>query len=117
MARERSSFKMGTVEMLSLYILSKGDFYGYQIASLICKLTGGKVTVPESTLYPTLYKLMDRKLISDRPEPFGKNRVRVFYHLEQAGRDRLNDLLEDYRSITEGIEQLLSVAEINEEDV
>ena len=45
MARERNSFKMGTVEMMTLFILSKGDFYGYQIASLISKLTGGKVTV------------------------------------------------------------------------
>lgn len=117
MPRERNSFKMGTVEMMTLFLLDKKDLYGYQIATLIGILTGGKVIVPESTLYPTLYKLMDRKLISDRPEPFGKNRVRVFYHLEQAGRERLNDLLEDYRSITEGIEQLLSVEEINEEDV
>ena len=86
MARERSSFKMGTVEMMALFILSKGDFYGYQIASLIGKLTDGKVTVPESTLYPTLYKLLDRKLISDKTVPLGRNRVRVFYHLEEEGR-------------------------------
>ena len=91
MARERSSFKMGTVEMMALFILSKGDFYGYQIASLIGKLTDGKVTVPESTLYPTLYKLLDRKLISDKTVPLGRNRVRVFYHLEEEGWQRLNE--------------------------
>lgn len=50
MARERNSFKMGTVEMMTLFILSKGDFYGYQISSLIGKLTDNRVTVPESTL-------------------------------------------------------------------
>ena len=112
-----SSFKMGTVEMMALFILSKGDFYGYQIASLIGKLTDGKVTVPESTLYPTLYKLLDRKLISDKTVPLGKNRVRVFYHLEEEGWQRLNDLLEDYRNITEGISQLLAVEEIDEEEL
>ena len=117
MARERSSFKMGTVEMMALFILSKGDFYGYQIASLIGKLTDGKVTVPESTLYPTLYKLLDRKLISDKTVPLGRNRVRVFYHLEEEGWRRLNDLLEDYRNITEGISQLLAVEEIDEEEL
>lgn len=117
MARERSSFKMGTVEMIALFILSKGDFYGYQIASLIGKLTDGKVTVPESTLYPTLYKLLDRKLISDKTVPLGRNRVRVFYHLEEEGRQRLNDLLEDYRNITEGIAQLLAVEDIGEEEL
>ena len=29
MARGRSSFKMGTVEMLVLFLLSKKDLYGY----------------------------------------------------------------------------------------
>ncbi len=117
MARERNSFKMGTVEMMTLFILSKGDFYGYQISSLIGKLTDNRVTVPESTLYPTLYKLVDRKLISDKAVPSGKNRVRVYYHLEKEGEERLKELLEDYRKITEGIAQLLTTEEIYEEDV
>ena len=39
MARGRSSFKMGTVEMLVLFLLSKKDLYGYEITTLIRKLS------------------------------------------------------------------------------
>ena len=38
MARGRSSFKMGTVELIILFLLSKEDLYGYQLSTLISKL-------------------------------------------------------------------------------
>ena len=108
MARGRSNFKMGTVEMIVLFLLQKQDLYGYQLTTLIKKQSGGNVIVTESTLYPTLYKLLKNGYISDREMPIGKRRVRVYYHLEDAGRERLADLLEDYNEITIGIERILA---------
>ena len=108
MSRGRSNFKMGTVEMLVLYLLNSQELYGYQITSLLEKLSGGKVVVTESTLYPTLYKLLNKNYISDREVPIGKRRLRVYYHIEDAGRQRLSDLLEDYNEITIGIAQILN---------
>lgn len=117
MARGRSNFKMGTVEMIVLFLLQKHDLYGYQLTTLIKKQSGGNVIVTESTLYPTLYKLLKNGYISDREMPIGKRRVRVYYHLEDAGKDRLADLLEDYHEITVGIEQILtSDLDFTEED-
>lgn len=116
MARGRSNFKMGTVELLVLYLLEKQDLYGYQITSLLEKLSEGKVVVTESTLYPTLYKLLDKKYISDREVSIGKRRVRVYYHLENEGKQRLADLLEDYNEITQGIAKILSSNIALEED-
>lgn len=108
MSKGRSNFKMGTVEMLVLYLLNRQELYGYQITSLLKKLSGGKVIVTESTLYPTLYKLLNKHYISDREVPIGKRRLRVYYHIEDAGRQRLSDLLEDYNEITIGIAQILN---------
>lgn len=108
MSRGRSNFKMGTVEMLVLYLLNRQELYGYQITSLLEKLSDGKVIVTESTLYPTLYKLLNKHYISDREVPIGKRRLRVYYHIEDAGRQRLSDLLEDYNEITIGIAQILN---------
>lgn len=117
MARGRSNFKMETVEMIVLFLLQKHDLYGYQLTTLIKKQSGGNVIVTESTLYPTLYKLLKNGYISDREMPIGKRRVRVYYHLEDAGKDRLADLLEDYHEITVGIEQILtSDLDFTEED-
>ena len=112
MARGRSNFKMGTVEMLILFLLDKRDLYGYEIATLIKDLSDGNLSVSESTLYPTFYKLLDKKYISDKEVTIGKRRVRVYYHLEKAGKQRLSELLEDYRSTTIGIERILSCSNI-----
>ena len=115
MARGRSSFKMGTVEMLVLYLLAKKDLYGYQLTSLINELSEGDVPMLESTLYPTVYKLREKNYISEREVTIGKRRIRVYYHLEEAGRQRLADLLEDYRRITQGIQKILQTEELPEE--
>lgn len=115
MARSRSSFKMGTVEMLILFLLEKQDLYGYEIALLIRELSEGNLVIAESTLYPTFYKLLDKKYISDREVPVGKRRIRVYYHLEEAGRERLADLLEDYKTTALGIEKILACTSINTE--
>lgn len=112
MARGRSNFKMGTVEMLILFLLDKRDLYGYEIATLIKDLSDGNLSVSESTLYPTFYKLLDKKYISDKEVTIGKRRIRVYYHLEEAGKQRLSDLLEDYHSTTSGIEKILSCSSI-----
>ena len=103
MSRGRSNFKMGTVEMIVLFLLNKKDLYGYQLSALIGRLSGGNVEVSESTLYPTLYKLLKKEYIQDIEVPAGKRRVRVYYHLNDSGRRRLADLLEDYNTLTEGI--------------
>ena len=116
MARGRSNFKMGTVEMIVLFLLEKKDLYGYELTSLIKELSQGKLIVTESTLYPTLYKLLNNGYISDTEKTIGKRRIRVYYHLEDAGKDRLNDLLEDYREITEGISGILSCNELSVEE-
>ena len=65
MTKNRSNFKMGTVEMIILFLLNKKDLYGYEITSLVEKLSEGNIGITESTLYPTLYKLLGNKYISE----------------------------------------------------
>ena len=72
--------------------------------------------VSESTLYPTLYKLLKKEYIQDIEVPAGKRRVRVYYHLNDSGRRRLADLLEDYNTLTEGIERIFSCGEIPDDE-
>lgn len=104
--KNRSNFKMGTVEMIILFLLNQQDMYGYQLTALINKLSEGDFPITESTLYPTLYKLLDKGYISDY-EQSSKRKIRVYYRLEDSGKSRLSDLLEDYAKITMGIERIL----------
>lgn len=115
MARGRSNFKMGTVELIVLFLLDKSDLYGYQLTTLIETLSEGKVIVTESSLYPTLYKLKNNGFISDIEKSIGKRRIRVYYHLEDSGKARLADLLEDYNNNRIGTDRILACTELPEE--
>lgn len=108
MALERNSFKMGTVEMLILSLLSKKDLYGYEIASLLKEWSSGSFEVPEGTLYPVLYKLEDRGHIASNEVRIGKRRIRKYYQIKSDGEKRLQALLGEYRSISEGIDAILA---------
>ena len=99
---------MGMVELIVLFLLNKEDFYGYQLTTMIKELSMNKLVITESSLYPTLYKLLDNKMISDYEERVGKRRIRVYYHIEEDGKKRLADLLDDYKTIMEGMELILN---------
>ena len=93
--------------MIILFFLRQTDLYGYELALKIREVSGGDLEVNESTLYPTLYKLIEKQYISDYEKRIGKRRIRVYYHLEEPGQKRLDDLLEDYAKISRGIDRIL----------
>lgn len=105
----RNSFKSGSCEMLVLHILKNhGDCYAYQISQLIKKLSGEFLSFPEGSLYPAFYKLIDKKFISDYKKQSGKRMVKVYYHLEPAGEERLAYLIEEFHATTQSIEDVLN---------
>lgn len=95
MARNDSLRRGNNIEMLILSILSTEDCYGYQLSLLIKDYSQGKISLPEGSLYPALYKLVDNGLISDEKRQVGKRLTRVYYHMEPEGKDYLNQLIED----------------------
>lgn len=104
----RDNFKKGSVEMLLLHLLQIEDLYGYQLSQLIHKHSNGILKIPEGSMYPTLYRLLDKGYITDYKKQVGRRLTRVYYHLEPQGQEYLSELLEDYTKVTEGIQLLLS---------
>lgn len=106
-----SNFKKGSVEMLLLHLLdTEGDCYGYQMTQFISEKSKGVLIIPEGSMYPTLYKLIDNNYISDYKKLVGKRMTRVYYHLEDAGRERLKELVEDYAEVTLAIQDILGLS-------
>lgn len=67
----------------------------------------GAFSVPEGSLYPALYKLIEQGYISDEKRQVGKRLTRVYYHLEDAGRRHLEQLMDDYLIVKRGIERII----------
>lgn len=66
-------------------------------------------------MYPTLYKLIDNNFITDYKKTVGKRMTRVYYHLEESGEQRLEELVEDYLEVTEAIHKIMEFP-MNEEN-
>lgn len=104
----RENFKRGSIEMLILYLLTQEDMYGYQLAQEINSRSDGQFDITEGSMYPTLYRLIEKKAISDYKKLSGKRRTRVYYHIEKEGVELLEKIKEDYHAINAGVEKILS---------
>lgn len=96
MTRTNQFFKL---EMLFLKILEEKDCYGYEITHTLSERTQGKINVKEGTMYPILYKFEEAGYISSEKRLVGKRMTRVYYHLEPSGRDYLNKIYDEYKSM------------------
>lgn len=103
----KSNFRRGSVELLVLHLLNQKDYYGYELTQIMKQQTNGVMDIPVGSLYPALYKLIDNGYISDYKKQVGKRLVRIYYHLEDAGRERLTILLNDYYQTNQAIQNIL----------
>lgn len=111
--------KRSSIELLLLTLLQDEDMYGYQISQELERRSDGAYTLQESSMYPILYRMMDKGYISDKPVKVGKRRTRVYYHLEDAGVERLAQARKEYLSLSLGVLKILGITEFGamEEEV
>lgn len=100
----RSFFKM---EMLLLKIIQDGDCYGYQIVQSLKRLSNGNINIAEGTMYPILYRLLDKGYIKDEKRLVGIRQTRVYYSIQPEGREYLKKLYQDYLNMTACIEMIM----------
>lgn len=107
----KDNFKKGSLELIVLTILQERDMYGYEIGQLIQERSKEILIIPEGSLYPAIYRLEEMGNITGRHELVGRRRMRVYYHLEPSGRERLKFLREEYESTCHGIRSIFEETE------
>ena len=107
----RENLKKGTVEMVLLHLLSERSMYGYEILQEMKKRSGEQFVLKDGSMYPILYRMIDKGLITDEQVLVGRRRTRVYYHLTEEGKAGLEEIKAEYLFITEGITKLLNYQE------
>ena len=103
--------------MLLLQILKeKGDCYGYQLSQLIKTISDEYLVIPEGSMYPALYKLIEKGYITDYKKQVGKRLIRVYYHIESSGIERLSKLIQEFHETNRSIEKILNYDFSNEKN-
>lgn len=103
--------KKATIELLLLNLLNEGDMYGYQLSGELKRRSNGTYCILEGSMYPILYRLTDRGYISFYDKKVGKRQTRVYYHLEEPGRQYLSAQLALYHDYTQAINFIITSKE------
>src|SRR5258705_2161046 len=79
------SAKKGSADLLILALVDDRDLHGYDIARQIDERSGGTLHFTLASLYATLYRLEERKLIRGRWVERAGQRRRRYYRITTAG--------------------------------
>lgn len=86
--------KRGLLDVCVLAAIKQEDSYGYQIVKDIKPY----ITISESTLYPILRRLEAADCLTVRSVEHN-GRLRKYYHITQAGLDRIAAFTEEWKEI------------------
>ena len=112
MGKERSegTLVQGTLDMLILKTLSRGDMHGYGISQSIQQFSDEVLRVEEGSLYPALHRLELDGVIDSEWGQSENNRRAKFYRLTAAGRKRLTQEASDWRRLAGAIARVMGTA-------
>lgn len=109
MSQKMEDFRRGTAEMLILHLLQSEDLYAYQIAGVLKEKSCGAYNINIASLYPVLYKMVKSGYITEYEKTVNVRRKRIYYHLEEKGREYYKQTLCGYVDITKGIYKILDI--------
>lgn len=101
-------FARGATELLVLSVLYRQDMYTYQIKQKIKEQSNDLFNLSESILYSILYKYAKEGYVSEWTQEV-KRRIRVYYHLEERGKEYYLHCLEEYQKTSYCLNKLLCV--------
>jgi PadR family transcriptional regulator PadR len=108
--REPPDLLPGTLDLLVLRILAREPMHGYGIAQRLKDLSDDVLQVGESSLYPSLQRLLRDGFVDAQWGASENNRRARYYTLTKDGRERLLIEREEFDSIVAAIQQVLRIA-------
>jgi PadR family transcriptional regulator PadR len=96
MSKSKTELVKGTLEMLVLRVLSRGEMHGWGIAQRIQEWSRDVLTVEEGSLYPALYRLEMQGLVAAEWRISDNNRRAKFYTLTKSGAKELGSQKEQW---------------------
>ena len=99
---ERELLK-GVAPVVVLEILSRGQMYGYELSKAIEERSGNILTLGKGTLYPLLYNLEAKGLVTAEVRQGDNKRKRRYYSITSEGKGVLNTQKEQWSKLNEAV--------------
>ena len=106
--REPPDLLPGTLDLLILRTLTRGDMHGYGIALHLKTTSEDVLQVGESSLYPALQRLLLNGWVKAEWGASDNNRRARYYSLTAAGRKRLAAERQEFDELVLAIQKVLN---------
>jgi len=106
----RQELLPGTLDMLVLRVLSRGELHGWGITSTLELLSQSALQVDEGSLYPALYRMEDKGWIKGQWKMTENKRRAKYYSLTRSGRKQLETEQQNWDRMSAIIAQVLHSA-------
>jgi PadR family transcriptional regulator, regulatory protein PadR len=100
-------FKKGILELCVLVLLSRKDYYGYELVQTISK----NIDISEGTVYPILRRLTEEQYFTTYIRESNEGPARKYYRITDKGRRYEKLLIEEWNCFISGVEALIKEEE------
>ena len=107
----RQELLPGTLDMLILKSLSLGVMHGYGIAQHIRTVSGEVLHVEEGSLYPALYRMVQKRWIKGDWGVSENNRRAKFYHLTAAGQREFEQQASGWLRLSNAVSRAVTIGD------
>jgi PadR family transcriptional regulator PadR len=105
---ETPTLLQGTLDLLILHALQRGEMHGYAIAQCIHLLSDEALKVEEGSLYPALYRLELDGAITAKWGLSENNRKAKYYELTKQGKKLMARQQETWSRLSVAVDRVLA---------
>ena len=107
----KTDLLQGTLDMLLMRAVADEALHGYALVHRLRIISGGRLSVPQGSLYPALHRLIKRGLIAAAHGTSENNRRAKFYRLTAKGRKQLELETNRWEALARAIARILRPAQ------
>jgi PadR family transcriptional regulator PadR len=107
MASKTTELLQGTLDMLLMRAVSDEALHGYALVHRLNMISGGRLSVPQGSLYPALHRLENQGLLKSTWGETDTGREAKFYKLTAKGKKRLESEMAEWRELSLAISLIL----------
>ena len=107
MAPSKTDLLQGTLDMLLMRAVADEALHGYALVHRLNIISGGRLSVPQGSLYPALHRLENQGLLKSTWGETDTGREAKFYRLTAKGKKRLDAEMAEWRELSIAISLIL----------
>ena len=96
-------FKKGVLELCVLSLLTKRDYYGYELVEHISKF----ISISEGTIYPLLRRFRTEGYVTTYLQESQEGPPRKYYKITSKGKEVYDELEIEWESFIDGVNNII----------